>query len=103
MPQELLGPGDRSDGEYVCVRKLHTYSGEPFCYAEIYVLTLVFDALPKDTARNKKLLAALLDELGSRGQTCATTVDRNAGGFSPVRHAENPVRHTRREDVATSS
>ena len=68
VPQELLGPGDRSDGEYVCVRKLHTYSGEPFCYAEIYVLTLVFDALPKDTARNKKLLAALLDELGSRGK-----------------------------------
>ncbi|WP_454743022.1 GntR family transcriptional regulator [Cupriavidus necator] len=68
VPQELFGPGDPSNGEYVCVRKLHTYSGEPFCYAEIYVLTPVFDSLPKDTARKKKLLAALLDELGSRGK-----------------------------------
>jgi len=68
IPQELLGPGDRSNGDYVCVRKLHTYSGEPFCYAEIYVLTPIFDSLPKDTAQKKKLLAALLDELGSRGK-----------------------------------
>ncbi|RDK11252.1 GntR family transcriptional regulator [Cupriavidus lacunae] len=68
VPQELLGPGDQPDGEYVSVRKLHTYSGEPFCYAEIYVLASVFDALPKDTARKKKLLAAVLDELGSRSK-----------------------------------
>ncbi|MGN5479225.1 GntR family transcriptional regulator [Cupriavidus basilensis] len=67
VPQELLGPGDPSNDEYVCVRKLHTYSGEPSCYAEIYVLTPVFDSLPKDTAQ-KKLLAAVLDELGSRGK-----------------------------------
>ncbi|MDF3885827.1 GntR family transcriptional regulator [Cupriavidus basilensis] len=68
VPQELLGPGEQSNGEYVCVRKLHTYSGEPFCYAEIYVLTPVFESLPQDTAKNKKLLAAVLDELGSRSK-----------------------------------
>ncbi|ODV42495.1 GntR family transcriptional regulator [Cupriavidus sp. UYMMa02A] len=68
VPQELLGPGDQSNDEYVCVRKLHTYSGEPFCYAEIYVLTPIFDLLPKDTVQKKKLLAAVLDELGSRGK-----------------------------------
>jgi GntR family transcriptional regulator len=66
VPQELLGPDDRSAGEYVCVRKLHTYSGEPFCYAEIYVPTPVFESLPRDIARKRKLLAAVLDELGAR-------------------------------------
>jgi len=65
-PQELLGPDDRSADEYVCVRKLHTYSGEPFCYAEIYVPTPVFESLPPDVARKRKLLAAVLDELGAR-------------------------------------
>jgi GntR family transcriptional regulator len=68
VPQALLGPGDQSNGEYVCVRKLHTYSSEPFCYAEIYVLAKVFDALPKDTPKKKKLLAAVLDEQGSRNK-----------------------------------
>jgi GntR family transcriptional regulator len=66
LPQELLGPDDRSADEYVCVRKLHTYSGEPFCYAEIYVPTPVFESLPRDIARRRKLLAAVLDELGAR-------------------------------------
>lgn len=66
VPQELLGPDDRSADEYVCVRKLHTYSGEPFCYAEIYVPTPVFESLPRDIARKRKLLAAVLDELGAR-------------------------------------
>jgi GntR family transcriptional regulator len=65
VPQELLGPDDRPADEYVCVRKLHTYSGEPFCYAEIYVPTPVFETLPRDTARNRKLLAAVLEELGN--------------------------------------
>jgi GntR family transcriptional regulator len=66
VPQELLGSGDRPAAESVCVRKVHTYSGEPFCYAEIYVPTSVFELLPKDTARQRKLLAAVLDELGPR-------------------------------------
>ncbi len=66
VPKELLGPGDRPADENVCVRKLHTYSGEPFCYAEIYVPASVFEALPRDTARKRKLLAAVLDELGPR-------------------------------------
>ena len=66
VPQELLGADDRPADENVCVRKLHTYSGEPFCYAEIYVPTPVFEALPRDTARKRKLLAAVLDELGPR-------------------------------------
>ncbi|CAN7729946.1 GntR family transcriptional regulator [Variovorax sp. LjRoot130] len=66
VPQELLGPDDRAASENVCVRKLHTYSGEPFCYAEIYVPTSVFEALPRDTAKKRKLLAAVLDELGPR-------------------------------------
>ena len=66
VPQELLGPDDRSADECVCVRKLHTYSGEPFCYAEIYVPTPVFESLPRDVARKRKLLAAVLDELGAR-------------------------------------
>lgn len=66
VPQELLGAGDRPADENVCVRKLHTYSGEPFCYAEIYVPTPIFEALPKDIAGERKLLAAVLDELGSR-------------------------------------
>ena len=66
VPQELLGAHDRPADENVCVRKLHTYSGEPFCYAEIYVPTPVFEALPKDTAKKRKLLAAVLDELGPR-------------------------------------
>jgi GntR family transcriptional regulator len=66
VPPDLLGPNDRAGDDYVCVRKLHTYSGEPFCYAEIYVPTPVFESLPRDVARKKKLLAAVLDELGSR-------------------------------------
>ena len=66
VPQELLGPEGRPADENVCVRKLHTYSGEPFCYAEIYVPTSIFDSLPRDTARKRKLLAAVLDELGPR-------------------------------------
>ena len=66
VPQELLGPNDRPADENVCVRKLHTYSGEPFCYVEIYVPTTVFDSLPRDTAKKRKLLAAVLDELGAR-------------------------------------
>lgn len=65
MPQELLGPDDRPADEYVCVRKLHTYSGEPFCYAEMYVPTLVFETKPKDSAKNRKLLAAVLEELAN--------------------------------------
>jgi GntR family transcriptional regulator len=64
VPQDLLGPEDRPADENVCIRKLHTYSGEPFCYAEIYVPTSVFESLPRDTARKRKLLAAVLDELG---------------------------------------
>lgn len=66
VPQELLGLDDRPADENVCIRKLHTYSGEPFCYAEIYVPTPVFDSLPKDIARERKLLAAVLEELGPR-------------------------------------
>ncbi len=66
VPPELLGAADKPADENVCVRKLHTYAGEPFCYAEIYVPTPVFEALPRDTAKKRKLLAAVLDELGSR-------------------------------------
>lgn len=66
VPRELLGPDDRSADDYVCVRKLHAYSGEPFCYAEIYVATPIFESLPRDIARKRKLLAAVLDELGGR-------------------------------------
>lgn len=68
LPQELRGSDDRSADDNVCVRKLHTYSGEPFCYAEIYVSTAVFESLPKDIAKKRKLLAAVLDELGARGK-----------------------------------
>jgi GntR family transcriptional regulator len=66
MPKDLLGTDDRPADENVCIRKLHTYSGEPFCYAEIYVPTAVFEALPRDTPKKRKLLAAVLDELGPR-------------------------------------
>jgi GntR family transcriptional regulator len=66
VPLDLLGSDDRPSDDNVCVRKMHTYSGEPFCYAEIYVATPVFDALPRDTAKKRKLLAAVLDELGPR-------------------------------------
>ena len=63
---ELLGPEVRAAGDYVCIRKMHTYSGEPFCHVEVYVPTSVFDALPRDVARKRKLLAAVLDHLGTR-------------------------------------
>jgi len=66
VPHDLLGRDDRPADDNVCVRKLHTYSGEPFCYAEIYVPKAVFESLPRDTARKRKLLAAVLDELGPR-------------------------------------
>jgi GntR family transcriptional regulator len=66
VPQELLGPDDRPADENVCVRKLHTYSGEPFCYTEIYVPSSVFDSLPRDIAKKRKLLAAVLEALGPR-------------------------------------
>jgi GntR family transcriptional regulator len=66
VPLDLLGPDDQPADDNVCVRKLHTYSGEPFCYAEIYVPAAVYDALPRDVARKRKLLAAVLDELGPR-------------------------------------
>lgn len=66
VPPELLGGDDKPAPENVCIRKLHTYSGEPFCYVEVYIPTPVFEALPKDTARSRKLLAAVLDELGPR-------------------------------------
>ena len=66
VPPELLGPEVRAAGDYVCIRKMHTYSGEPFCHVEVYVPTSVFDALPRDVARKRKLLAAVLDHLGTR-------------------------------------
>jgi len=66
VPQELLGPESRTADDYACVRKLHTYSGEPFCYAEIYVPTPVFESLPRDVAKKRKLLAAVFDTLGAR-------------------------------------
>lgn len=66
VPLELLGPDDRAAQENVCIRKLHTYSGEPFCYVEIYLPTPVFESLPRDTAKKRKVLAAVLDELGPR-------------------------------------
>ena len=66
MPKELLEPEDRPAADNVCIRKLHTYSGEPFCYAEIYVPTAIFESLPRDIARKRKVLAAVFDELGSR-------------------------------------
>ena len=66
VPQDLLGPEARAADDCVCVRKLHTYCGEPFCYAEIYVPTTVYESLPRDVARKRKLLAAVLDELGPR-------------------------------------
>ena len=47
VPQDLLGPENRPADDNVCVRKLHTYSGEPFCYVEIYVPTAVFESLPQ--------------------------------------------------------
>lgn len=82
VPPELLGPDDRVAHDYVCVRKLHTYSGEPFCYAEIYVSTLVFDSLPKDIARERKLLAAVLDELGARSKRIRQRTTVMPGDFS---------------------
>ena len=66
VPQDLLGPEDRATGDYVCVRKLHTYSGEPFCYVEVYMPAAVFESLPRDVAKKRKLLAAVLDTLGAR-------------------------------------
>ena len=56
VPPDLLGAGDHPAQDNVCVRKLHTYSGETFCYAEIYVPAPVYDALPTDVARKRKLL-----------------------------------------------
>lgn len=66
VPSDLLGPEDRAADDNVCIRKLHTYSGEPFCHVEIYIPAEVWRALPKDIARKRKLLAAVLDALGSR-------------------------------------
>ena len=66
VPQDLLGPENRAAGDYVCVRKLHTYSGEPFCYVEVYIPSAVFELLPRDVARKRKLLGAVLDTLGAR-------------------------------------
>ena len=58
VPQELLGPDDRPADENVCVRKLHTYSGEPFCYAEIYVPTPVFEVAAQGRQRSPLPCAA---------------------------------------------
>ena len=66
VPLDLLGPEDRAAGEYVWVRKIHTYSGEPFCYVELHVPVAVYEALPSDIAHKRKLLAAVIDELGTR-------------------------------------
>ena len=66
VPQDLLGPEDRATGDYMCVRKLHTYSGEPFCYVEVYMPAAVFESLPRDVAKKRKLLAAVIDTLGAR-------------------------------------
>ena len=66
VPAELLGPDERAAADNVCVRKLHTYSGEPFCQVEIYIPAEVYQSLPKHVARQRKLLAAVLDALGSR-------------------------------------
>ena len=65
VPQELLGLADRPADEHVCVRKLHTYSGEPFYHAGFTCPPPVFETLPGDTARNRKLLAAVLEEPGN--------------------------------------
>lgn len=66
VPQELLGPEDRAAGDHVCVRKLHTYSGEPFCYVEIYMPAEVYESLPQGVAKKRKLLGAIIDTLGAR-------------------------------------
>ena len=66
IPPELLGTEGAAPEDNVCIRKLHTYSGEPFCYAEIYLPAAVYDSLPRDVARKRKLLAAVLDGLGTR-------------------------------------
>jgi GntR family transcriptional regulator len=66
VPPELLGPDELAADDNVCIRKLHTYSGEPFCHVEIYIPAEVYRSLPKDVARKRKLLAAVLDALGSR-------------------------------------
>src|SRR4030095_10263094 len=66
IPLELLGPGDRAAEDNVYIHKLHTYSGEPFCQVEIYIPAEVYSTLPKDVARKRKLLAAVLDTLGNR-------------------------------------
>ena len=100
VPQELLGPEDRPADENVCVRKLHTYSGEPFCYAEIYMPTAVFESLPRDIARKSKLLAAVLDELGPRCKRVRQRMTVMPADFPSVRHAEDSVRLARRQDVA---
>ena len=66
VPAELLGTEDLAADDNVCVRKIHTYSGEPFCLVEIYIPAEVWLALPKDTVKKRKVLAAVIDAFGSR-------------------------------------
>lgn len=67
LPPELRN-GLSEAMTYTCVRKVHLLSGEPFCYAEIYVPTREFNRFPKGIAKKKKLMAALLDLKGERCQ-----------------------------------
>ena len=60
-------PSDRAAEDNVCIRKLHTYSGEPFCQVEIYMPAEVYGGPCRRTSpASASCSPAVLDALGSR-------------------------------------
>jgi len=67
LPAELRTDIAVAD-EFTCVRKVHAFDAEPFCYVEIYIPTCEFDLFPSGIAGQRKLLAVVIDLLGTRCQ-----------------------------------
>ena len=55
-----LARSDAVYDSYACVRKIHVQDGEPFCLAEIYVASEIYQRFPEDSEKQHKM-AFLLD------------------------------------------
>lgn len=59
---------------YTCIRKIHVQDGEPFCLAEIYVATDIYQRFPKGAERRHKLAYLLNEHSKSRMQAMQQTL-----------------------------
>ncbi|WP_454726677.1 MULTISPECIES: GntR family transcriptional regulator [Cupriavidus] len=68
LPPDLTNDVPEPEG-FTCVHKVHSLNGEPFCYAEIYIPTVIFRQLPRGVEKRRKLLAVVLEQ--HRANSCS--------------------------------